>query len=374
MQKFSIIRFALGLSLAAVTSVGQAQFNPNPTLKIGDPAPPITVKAWVRGVPVTQFERGKVYVMDFWATWCGGCVVSFPHISSIAEKYKDRVRFVSVDSYEDVKPGQDPDPTPRVKAFLLTPSGRKLTLDVAVDGAENKMYASWIKPLRRNGFPSTFIIDQEGKIAWIDVNLDHLEWALDGVLAKTWDRDKAAAIMKERDAIEDKMFESFRVQGPRQAKVRQEMLAASEAFEKRFPDRKDAVAFIKFMGLMETRQDELPGILLQMAADPRSRYLNLHDAGMLTLMRPGLSKATYAAAAKVLERCLQNDHLAVNTGGTLWTLHGEIATAYDKAGKPAEAAAAIAKAIAKAREDKAPEDQIAKLQKLSATFAPGTSK
>src|SRR5262245_27483265 len=79
-----------------------AQYNTTVTLKIGDTAPHFKVQEWVRGTPLTQFEKGKVYVLDYWATWCGGCIVSFPKISAIAEKYKDKVIFVSIDTYEEL--------------------------------------------------------------------------------------------------------------------------------------------------------------------------------------------------------------------------------------------------------------------------------
>lgn len=86
-----ILKFRKGSLLIALlftALLSKAQYNTHPTLKIGDPAPEIKVEAWVRGTPVTKFEKGNVYVLDFWATWCGGCIASFPHISAIANKYE----------------------------------------------------------------------------------------------------------------------------------------------------------------------------------------------------------------------------------------------------------------------------------------------
>ncbi len=347
---------ALALSVAATFC--QAQFNPNPTLRIGDPAPPITAMDWVRGKPLARFEPGHVYVVDFWATWCGGCIMAFPHISGIARKYEDKVRFISVDSYEDLGENKGKDLVAAVRKFLQTPNGKRLTFDVAVDGAANTMFQAWIKPLRRGGFPTTFVIDQEGRIAWVDVNLDHLEWALDHVLAGTWDRNKAAQVMQERDAVETMMFKMFSGTEAERASTCRAMLAASEAFEKRFPDRKDAVALYKFMALLEIDRDKVPAILEQMAADPLSRYINLTDAAGLTLQKAGLSKATYAAAAKVLERSLRNEYFAPNTGGSASSIYRSMAEAHAKAGQPGKAVEAIGKAIAKAREEKAPADRM----------------
>ena len=70
-------------------------------LNLGDPAPPLTVSSWVKGDKVEKFEPGKMYVVEFWATWCGPCLESIPHLTELAHKYKDKgVRFIGVDIWE----------------------------------------------------------------------------------------------------------------------------------------------------------------------------------------------------------------------------------------------------------------------------------
>src|SRR4051812_31324782 len=84
-------RFAI--ALAAVTflsSVLPAQDKPPVTLKPGDPAPPLRVSKWLKGGPIPKLEKGKVYVMEFWATWCGPCVAGMPHVTKLQKKYADR--------------------------------------------------------------------------------------------------------------------------------------------------------------------------------------------------------------------------------------------------------------------------------------------
>ena len=38
---------------------------------VGSAAPALKASRWLKGTPVAGFEKGKVYVVEFWATWCG---------------------------------------------------------------------------------------------------------------------------------------------------------------------------------------------------------------------------------------------------------------------------------------------------------------
>ncbi|WP_342633864.1 TlpA disulfide reductase family protein [Mesorhizobium kowhaii] len=58
-------------------------------LQMESPAPSIQVENWLRGEPLTSFEPGKVYVIEFWAKWCSPCVDAMPHLVQLQEKYKD---------------------------------------------------------------------------------------------------------------------------------------------------------------------------------------------------------------------------------------------------------------------------------------------
>src|SRR5947199_9364455 len=68
-------------------------------LGIGDPAPKLEVKEFVKGEPVKSLEKGKVYVVEFWATWCGPCRATIPHLTELQKKHKD-VTFIGVSIYE----------------------------------------------------------------------------------------------------------------------------------------------------------------------------------------------------------------------------------------------------------------------------------
>jgi thiol-disulfide isomerase/thioredoxin len=177
-------------TLLALGLVGLAQAE---GLGVGDPAPKIEVKEFVKGDAVKDFEKGKVYVVEFWATWCGPCRVSIPHLTELQKTYKDVV-FIGVSAFERDQG--------KVKPFVEE-MGDKMNYRVAMDdvgegakGTNGKMAKNWMIAAEQNGIPTAFIVNGDGKIAWIG-HPSSMEKPLEQITSGKWDLDAAAADFKK---------------------------------------------------------------------------------------------------------------------------------------------------------------------------------
>lgn len=182
---------AAAMSLAFIAAPASADLGP------GDTAPPIKVAKWFKGTPVETFEPGKVYVVEFWATWCGPCRVSIPHLTELSHKYRGKVTFAGISVWErgeNVLEG--------VQKFV-DEMGDKMDYAVAADEAGGTMARTWMTAANQNGIPCAFIVDGAGKIAWIGHPMSDLDSTLDKVLAGTWNAAAyRAAFDRQRTAEE----------------------------------------------------------------------------------------------------------------------------------------------------------------------------
>lgn len=144
--------------------------------RVGKPAPPIK-ETDIDGAKVDLSAlKGKVVLVQFWATWCPPCVASTPHLNALAEKYGKRgfeILGINVDAmHQDVKELKTA--LPVVRRFVVEHGARWTTI-LNGQGADDIAKAYGVEQI-----PANFLVDRDGKL----VGLELTGAALDGAIAK----------------------------------------------------------------------------------------------------------------------------------------------------------------------------------------------
>lgn len=150
----TITLIAICLSLAAC-----GHESPYEAVSEGEEMRDFTSKT-VDGADFTLSDnKGKVIMLNFWATWCGPCVEEMPAFPRLVEKYGDDLVIVTVNIGEDAK---------TVGNFLDENGYTTFTVLLDEDYAISDLYPS-------EGIPYTVIIDREGTISAIKLGADNAD-------------------------------------------------------------------------------------------------------------------------------------------------------------------------------------------------------
>ncbi|MCA9286072.1 MAG: TlpA family protein disulfide reductase [Phycisphaerales bacterium] len=135
-------------------------------LQVGDPAPTFTLKTST-GEDVSLADlKGKVVVLDFWATWCGPCRKGLPLVSEFAKWASESgtpVVVYGVNVWED----QEKDAAKRTEQATKFWTEQKFAFPTLLD-LDDKVAGEY----GPNGIPTTFIIDAQGRIAKVHTGFD----------------------------------------------------------------------------------------------------------------------------------------------------------------------------------------------------------
>ena len=158
-----------------------------PHASVGKPAPDVEFAMLDGSKQKLADLKGKVVVLDFWATWCGPCVMGLPKISAVAKRYADQgVVFVACD-IEEAKGG--------VEKFLA-----RKKLEIACAIVDQK----FTKPFGVGGIPHTVMIGKDGVIQKVHIGFGpgqekHFEADLRELLGLPKEAPKPAGEKKDGD-------------------------------------------------------------------------------------------------------------------------------------------------------------------------------
>ena len=169
-------------------------------LSVGDAAPAVKAGKWVKGEPVKEFESGKVYVVEFWATWCPPCRDSIPHLTKLQKEYKDKgVTIIGVSSEQGGLSKVEP---------FVDDWGDKMNYTVVFDD-DRETSKAYMEAAGKSGIPTAFVVDQQSRIAWIGHPMNGLDGVLEKVVAGTWDAASEAAMQKKAEELLGKVQQQW---------------------------------------------------------------------------------------------------------------------------------------------------------------------
>lgn len=162
---FSLLTSCTNTQTASVNGNSSAPANtgsdapPEKKKVVYPPAPSAIMQADIKLLDGTTFKlqdkKGKVMLVNLWATWCIPCVAEMPHIVEMQEKFKDKgFEVIGLDSDDESKE--------QIEAFAA-----KQKLNYQLGWADGALMSEFIKITRLQGIPQSILINREGQLTGI---------------------------------------------------------------------------------------------------------------------------------------------------------------------------------------------------------------
>jgi thiol-disulfide isomerase/thioredoxin len=299
--KYLIVAFSL-IILSTLSSGAQDQ--PAAKLNIGDRAPELKYGQWLKGTPINEYETGRLYIMEFWATWCGPCKMVMPHLSKLARDRKDNVTVIGVNIFEgshESEPKPYDSYLPKVSRFI-TSMGDNMDYNVIIDNNDEFMAKNWMIAAGQNGIPCSFLV-RDSTILWIGhpVQLDSIiQVVLDGKydIGQELKRKQeiSARSRNSHSALAQLVLSEFE-ETLKAGKVEEAMAIIDREIEELYTWAY-AESFFKFQALLEhTGEKQAFEFLNQWYT--RKPTFRLSVAGLIA-SKQGLAKSSYEKALEIL--------------------------------------------------------------------------
>ena len=106
-------------------------------------------------------KKGKVVLVNLWATWCGPCIAEMPHLKEMQEKYQAKGFEVLGLNTGDNETGE-PEPVEKIRGFVADKG-----LNYPIGYADEKFFSEMLKVTRMAGIPQSILINRDGKMTGI---------------------------------------------------------------------------------------------------------------------------------------------------------------------------------------------------------------
>jgi thiol-disulfide isomerase/thioredoxin len=130
---------------------------------IGEPAPEVSVKDWIVGEPITLAGlKGRVVLLEFWATWCKPCQEMFPKLNSLYDAHAaDGLEVIAITRHYMAYGGTTEAMNDELQLIRSTVAqhGVKFRVGVAADEQLQTVYGA-------NGLPTAVLIDRSGIVRY----------------------------------------------------------------------------------------------------------------------------------------------------------------------------------------------------------------
>ncbi|MDG2424659.1 MAG: redoxin family protein [Phycisphaerales bacterium] len=231
-------------SITETITVETEEATPVKTLTIGDKAPTIKDITWLKGKGVEAFKPGDSYVVECWATWCGPCIKGIPHLTKLQKQYKGKIKIMGIAIWQE-----GDDRLAKVTDFVKE-QGDKMDYTVGIE-KDNSIANNWMKPAGQNGIPCAYLVDKDGRIAWIG-HPGSIDPVLESYTAGSW--DVATFAVEYRKQQENEKFMEQMSRKVQEAMAKNEPGKAIEILDEVIAKNPDmsSVKYSKFMIMLST--------------------------------------------------------------------------------------------------------------------------
>lgn len=346
-MKKSVLKFLCITSVFTASLTLNAQEQSTVKLEVGDKAPELRYGQWLKGSPIKEYEKGRLYIVEFWATWCGPCKMAMPHLSKLAKEREKDVTVIGVNiwegSHESNKQPYD-SYLPKIKRFVEG-MGDNMAYNVITDNNEEFMGNNWMKAAGQDGIPCSFMI-KEGTVLWIGhpIQLDSIiQVVMNDKYDVAAERQKRIKIREEKANGPEAKFGKIYAAMEKAVKEAQynKAIAILDSGIVEIPSWESPLNFFKFQTLIDhfSENEAMSFVRKWQATNPGYKG----SVGAVIARKEGLSKDSYLYSIKLLTELIDNPQPAP-------AMYSEIANAYVNMGDYKGAVEAQDKAVSTAKQ------------------------